>query len=207
MKYLHHKTCNFLFVKKKYLYLTLKPFLWKDGVFLKAKMAIKEIIIAPNALLNKVSSDVLVFDGNLESLVKDMFETMYEASGIGLSAVQIGILQRVIVVDVKWPNEEIKLENQYIMINPKVVEHSHEKNVYEEGCLSFPSEGVKIARPKTIEVEFLNIKGERQKIFADGLFATCIQHEIDHLNGITIASGLSHLKKQMMFKRIKKHLK
>lgn len=171
-------------------------------------MAILKVITAPDPLLSKHSEPVKNIDSRVSKIVEDMFETMYYENGIGLSAVQVGILERIIVVDVSQKRDNmgnlLETGEQFTMINPEIVVKSDEKNEYEEGCLSFPSESVKIVRPSFIEVQFLNLKGEVQKIKADGLFATCIQHEIDHLNGITISNYLSHLRKELMIKRLLK---
>jgi peptide deformylase len=167
-------------------------------------MALLNLVIAPNPLLQQKSLPVTKITENTKKLVIDMLETMYYNKGIGLSAVQVGILERIIVVDVKWPDMEKPSNEQYTMINPEIVQSSEKQNDYNEGCLSFPSESVNITRPKIIKVKYLNLDGKEEEIEADGLFATCIQHEIDHLNGITISSYVSPLKRTMMINRIKK---
>ncbi len=167
-------------------------------------MALLNLVIAPNPLLQQKSLPVTKITENTQKLVIDMLETMYYNKGIGLSAVQVGILERIIVVDVKWPDTDKPSNEQYVMINPEIVQSSEKQNDYNEGCLSFPSESVNITRPKIIKVKYLNLGGKEEEIEADGLFATCIQHEIDHLNGITISSYVSPLKRTMMINRIKK---
>ncbi len=167
-------------------------------------MSVLNLVIAPDPLLQQVSTPVEKITDEIKNLCKDMLDTMYASHGIGLSAVQIGILKRIIVVDVKWPELERPSSEQYIMINPKIIENSKIKNDYNEGCLSFPNEQVKITRPKVIMVKYLDENATEHTIQADELLATCIQHEIDHLNGITISSYVSPLKKQMMMNRLKK---
>ena len=167
-------------------------------------MALLNLVIAPNPLLQQKSVPVTKITDNTKKLVINMLETMYYNKGIGLSAVQVGILERIIVVDVKWPDTDKPSNEQYVMINPEIVHISEKQNDYNEGCLSFPSESVNITRPKIIKVKYLNLDGKEEEIEADGLFATCIQHEIDHLNGITISSYVSPLKRTMMINRIKK---
>ena len=162
------------------------------------------LVIAPNPLLQHISLSVENITEDIKKLCYDMLETMYESHGIGLSAVQIGVLKRIIVVDVKWPELEKPSNEQYIMINPEIVTNSKIKNDYNEGCLSFPNEQVKITRPKVITVKYLDENSKQCTIEADGLLATCIQHEIDHLNCVTISSYISPLKKQMMMNRLKK---
>jgi peptide deformylase len=132
-----------------------------------------------------------------------MFETMYSFSGIGLSAVQVGILERIIVIDLQ-SKDDTKLSGQVVMINPVIAQTSQKPNLYNEGCLSFPDQFVNITRPEKITVRYLNLESQECEVVADGLFATCIQHEIDHLDGKTIASYVSELKRTMMFSKIKK---
>ena len=167
-------------------------------------MAVLKIVIAPNPLLQMVSASVDIISEEIKTLEKDMLETMYENNVVGLSAVQVGVLKRVIVADVEWANLEDGIKGvQYVMINPEIIE-SESINEYNEGCLSFPDEFVKISRPKVIRVKYQDINNKIQIIEADGLLATCIQHEIDHLNGKTISSYVSHQKKTMMLNRLKK---
>jgi peptide deformylase len=167
-------------------------------------MAILNLVVAPNPLLQRKSLPVTKITENTKKLAIDMLDTMYYNQGIGLSAVQVGVLERIIVIDVKWPDTDKSSNEQYIMINPEIIHISEKQNDYNEGCLSFPSESVNITRPTIITVKYLNLDGKEEEIEADGLFATCIQHEIDHLNGITISSYISPLKRTMMINRIKK---
>lgn len=143
-------------------------------------MAIRDVIKVPNPMLAQKSEEVKIIDKSIKKLVKDMFETMKKNDGIGLAAVQIGVLKRIIVIEIE--KEGIKTE----LINPKILSYSSSKGTMEEGCLSVPNQYYNVERPNEIVVEFTNLKNEVQKIEASGLFARCIQHEIDHLNGITI---------------------
>ncbi len=173
-------------------------------------MSVLQIVKAPNPILSKASLHIDVIDGYIKNLADDMLKTMYAVHGVGLSAVQVGVLKRLIVVDVDYriENDEIvSYGNQYIMINPEITEHSSEMNSYSEGCLSFPDENVLIERPKEILVSYTDLNGVQQKLKADGLLATCIQHECDHMNGITIDRYLTHLKREMMLKRLLKRRK
>lgn len=165
-------------------------------------MAVLKIVIAPNPLLQMVSKPVEKIDSEVEKLAKDMLETMYASHGIGLSAVQVGILKRIIVVDVDWAKEDGQ-KKQYIMINPEIIENK-ETSDFNEGCLSFPDEFVKITRPKIITVKYQDLTNATHTLKADGLLSTCIQHEIDHLNGKTISSYISHQKRIMMLGRLRK---
>ncbi len=167
-------------------------------------MSTLHLVIAPNPILQKISAPVSQITQEIKVLAHNMLETMYHHRGIGLSAVQVGILQRIIVVDINWVEEEKLSDEQYIMINPEIIETSSANAEYNEGCLSFPEEAVKIMRPEKITVKYLDVNGKECKIQTDGLLSTCIQHEIDHLNGTTIASRVSSLKKQLMINRIKK---
>lgn len=167
-------------------------------------MSILKLVIAPAPLLQQISQPLETITDQDVSLAKDMLDTMYASNGIGLSAVQVGVLKRIITVDVKWLDIDKPSSEQYIMFNPEIIENSPAKNDYNEGCLSFPNESVKITRPKFITVKYLDEHSKEHIIKADGLFATCIQHEIDHLDGVTISSYVSPLKKQMMMSRLKK---
>ena len=143
-------------------------------------MAIRDVIKVPSPMLAQKSEEVKIIDKSIKKLVKDMFETMKKNDGIGLAAVQIGVLKRIIVIEIE--KEDIKTE----LINPKILSYSSSKDTMDEGCLSVPNDYYNVERPTEIVVEFTNLKNEVQKIEASGLFARCIQHEIDHLNGITI---------------------
>jgi peptide deformylase len=166
------------------------------------------LVTAPNQILQQKSLPVEIFDNQLKSFVYDMFETMYNERGIGLAAVQVGVLKRIIVVDVDQKYDKdgnfISKGNPLCFINPEIVKSSREESDFDEGCLSFPGENVNIIRPSSIEITFYNLDGSKGSIKASGMLATCIQHEIDHLNGITISSYLSDLKREMMLKRLTK---
>lgn len=177
-------------------------------------MTVLKIVTAPNKILSEVSKPVQAIDETIRELANNMMQTMYEANGIGLSAVQVGVLKRIITVDVTQERDDlgnlISTGKQFIMINPEIIKQSEEKQDFEEGCLSFPGEHVKIQRPNKITVSFKNLDNEEQKLEADGLLSICIQHEIDHLEGITISNYISHLRRETMMKRLlkqKKHSK
>ena len=146
-------------------------------------MAVLKIVQYPNELLHQVSTEVITFDKNLRKLVKDMFETMYQNDGIGLAGVQVGVLKRVIVIHVDTDEENFKSE----IINPKILSFSKEESVMKEGCLSVIGKAYEIKRPNEVVVEFQKCDGKTYQVKANGLLAKCFQHEIDHLNGITIA--------------------
>lgn len=174
-------------------------------------MAVLRIYTAPDAILSKPSMPILTINDDIKKLAQDMFETMYFENGIGLSAVQVGVLKRIITIDINQKRDAkgnlLEQGEQFVMINPEIIHHSNERKKYEEGCLSFPGEGVEIERPSIITVSYLNLEGEWKQLEAEGLFGICIQHEIDHLNGITISNYVSHLKKELMIKRILKYKK
>ena len=167
-------------------------------------MSIKEIITVPDEILKKVSEPIEKFGINEKKLINDLFDTMYNSNGIGLAAVQVGILKRVLVVDVSNKDEK----NQPIaLINPIIKNLSEETSVYEEGCLSIPETFIEIERPKICEVEYIDEKGEKKNLKCDGLLSTCIQHEIDHLNGVLFIDYLSKLKRDMIVKKLIKQKK
>ena len=165
-------------------------------------MAIKTILTEPNKLLRQISQPVEKV-GELErELMNDMLETMYSAKGIGLAAIQIGVPKRIIVMDLS--KEENKKLPMYF-VNPLITEKNNEKTTYEEGCLSVPNQFAEIHRPSKCKVEYLDFNGNKQTLQAEGLLATCIQHEIDHLEGILFIDYLSKLKKEMIIKKLSKH--
>ena len=162
---------------------------------------LKEIVTVPDEILKKISDPIEKVGINEKKLIEDLFETMYHSKGIGLAAVQIGILKRVLVVDVSNKDEE----NQPIaLINPVIKNFSKETSVYEEGCLSIPETFIEIERPKLCEVEYVDKKGEKKNLKCNGLLSTCIQHEINHLDGKLIIDHLSKLKKDFIIKKISK---
>jgi len=164
-------------------------------------MAVKEILTEPNKLLRQVSADVEIVGEEERKLMDDMLETMYEAPGIGLAAIQIGDPKRIIVIDIG--RDKNKKEPRYF-VNPKIINKNTEKAKYEEGCLSVPDQFAEIERPNTCEVEHLDYNGKKQLLKAEGLLATCIQHEMDHLEGILFIDYLSKLKKSMIIKKLSK---
>ena len=164
-------------------------------------MSVKKILTEPNKLLRQVSKTVDKVGDAERALMDDMLETMYDAPGIGLAAIQIGIPKRIIVMDIS--RDEGKKEPRYF-VNPVIKKKNEEKAAYEEGCLSVPDQFAEIERPNTCEVEYLDYHGKKQLLKADGLLATCIQHEIDHLEGILFIDYLSKLKKSMIIKKLSK---
>ena len=164
-------------------------------------MTTKEIITVPNEILKKVSEPIEKVGINEKKLIIDLFETMYDSKGIGLAAVQVGILKRVLVIDVSNKDEE---KNPIVLINPVIKKLSNDTSVYEEGCLSIPETFIEIERPKICEVEYVDEKGSKKNLKCDGLLSTCVQHEINHLDGKLIIDHLSKLKKDFIIKKISK---
>ena len=164
-------------------------------------MAVKPILTEPNKLLRQTSKLVEKVSKEEQKLMDDMLDTMYAANGIGLAAIQIGIPKRIIVMDIsKDPDKK----NPIFFVNPIVKNKNLEKATYEEGCLSVPNQFAEIDRPSQCDVEYLDYYGEKQILHADGLLATCIQHEMDHLEGILFIDYLSKLKKSMIIKKLSK---
>ena len=164
-------------------------------------MAIKEIITIPNEILKKVSEPIEKVGINEKKLITELFETMYHFNGIGLAAVQVGIPKRVLVVDVSNKDEKKK---PITLINPVIKKLSNDTSVYEEGCLSIPETFIEIERPKICEIEYIDEKGQKKDLKCDGLLSTCVQHEINHLDGKLIIDHLSKLKKDFIIKKISK---
>ena len=164
-------------------------------------MTVKEIITVPDEILKKVSEPIEKIGVNEKKLIDNLFDTMYNSNGIGLAAVQIGILKRILVVDVSNKNEK---NQPIVLVNPVIKNLSDEKSIYEEGCLSIPETFVEIERPKICEVEYINEKGSKKILKCDGLLSTCVQHEINHLDGKLIIDHLSKLKKDFIIKKISK---
>ena len=165
-------------------------------------MALREILTEPNKILRQKSLKVEKVDQEIQKLIDDMFETMYAAPGIGLAAIQVGVPKRVIVLDTARKEEPKK---PMCFVNPEVIEKSQKNSTYEEGCLSVPNQFAEIDRPNKCEVEYLNYNGQKEILKAEGLLATCIQHEIDHLEGILFIDYLSKLKKSIILKKLTKH--
>ncbi len=164
-------------------------------------MAVKKLITVPDEILRKKSQLIEKVSNEEKKLVKDLFETMYHHKGIGLAAIQVGIPKRVIVLDVNQENEN---KNPLCFINPIIKNISEEKSKYEEGCLSIPNTFIEIERPKTCIVEYVDMDGKKNQIECDGLLSTCIQHEINHLDGKLIIDFLSKLKKDLIIKKLSK---
>ena len=164
-------------------------------------MTIRTILTEPNSILRQVSKPVENIGKEEQSLMNDMLETMYAANGIGLAAIQIGIPKRIIVMDLS--KDENKKEPKFF-VNPVIKNKDAIKSTYEEGCLSVPNQFAEIDRPQKCDVEYLDYNGEKQTLVAEGLLATCIQHEMDHLEGILFIDYLSKLKKSMIIKKLSK---
>ena len=167
-------------------------------------MAIREILVVPNPVLKQVSTSVEVVTDELRVLMDDMLETMYAAPGIGLAAIQIGVPKRVIVMDLAR-DEEAPQPRYYV--NPEILWASEETAPYEEGCLSVPEIYDEVERPAKVKLRYLNYQGEQIEEDAEGLFAVCIQHEMDHLDGVLFIDHLSRLKREQAIKKVKKQAK
>ena len=164
-------------------------------------MAVKQILTEPNKILRQISQPVESVGKEEQLLMDDMLETMYSANGIGLAAIQVGIPKRIIVMDLS--KDENKKEPMYF-VNPVIKNKNPVKSTYEEVCLSVPNQFAEIDRPSKCDIEFLDYNGNKQMISAEGLLATCIQHEMDHLEGILFIDYLSKLKKSMILKKLSK---
>lgn len=181
-------------------------------------MTVLPIVLAPDPRLKMKSEPVKEITPDILQLCDDLLDTMYASNGIGLSAVQVGVLKRVIVIDVEWESPRYRAENgeeiesdappkrgkPIKMINPEIVEESEDSSVYNEGCLSFPGQFSEVERPAAIRIKYLDENGKEQKLEADGLLATCLQHEIDHMNGIVFVDHISSLKRDMILRKMKK---
>lgn len=164
-------------------------------------MAIRPILIIPEPQLRQISAPVLKIDRDVEKLVADMLETMYDAPGIGLAAVQVGVKKRVITIDVARDDAP---KDPIALINPEIIAVSEETSIYNEGCLSIPEYYEEVERPARVTVRYQDLQGAMQQTEAEGLLATCIQHEIDHLNGILFIDHLSRLKRERVIKKFTK---
>ena len=167
-------------------------------------MAKKQILTIPDPLLRKVSEPVTSVNTEVKNLMDDMLETMYAAPGIGLAAVQVGVLKRIIVIDLSKDGQK---KDPLFIVNPQITFKSDELISYEEGCLSIPNQFAEVKRPSSCKVNFLDYDGKKREINADGLLATCIQHEVDHLDGVLFIDHLSKLKKDLILKKTKKQIK
>jgi peptide deformylase len=167
-------------------------------------MAKREILVLPDPRLRKVADEIETIDASIKTLAKDMLDTMYDAPGIGLAATQIGEMKRIVVMDLAKDGEP---PETLIMINPEIISSSDELSVYEEGCLSIPEYYEEVERPAQVRIRFTDLDGKVHEEDADGLFATCIQHEIDHLNGVLFVDYLSKLKRDRVLKKFTKAAK
>ncbi len=167
-------------------------------------MPIRQILTAPNPILRQVSKPVDQVDDELRALMDDMLETMYDAPGIGLAAIQVGVPVRVIVMDLAGEGEE-PAPRHYV--NPEITNPAEETSVYEEGCLSVPDIYEAVDRPETCTITYLDYDGKECSVEATGMLATCIQHEMDHLEGVLFIDHLSRLKRERILKRLKKEQK
>ena len=167
-------------------------------------MALREIIILPDKRLRLKSEPIKRIDATIRKLVNDLFETMYEAPGIGLAAIQVGVPRRVVTMDLSKKEDDHKPQT---FINPEVIWKSAETSKYEEGCLSIPEFYEEVERPAQVKVKYLDIDGNAQEIEASGLLATCLQHEIDHINGVLFIDYISKLKRDRIVKKFAKAAK
>jgi peptide deformylase len=167
-------------------------------------MALRDILILPDRRLRQVSEPVKKVDAGIRQLVEDMFETMYDAPGIGLAAIQVGAPKRVVTMDLAKKDDP---KNPQVLINPEVIWASEEKAIYEEGCLSIPEYYGDVERPAQVKVKYLDLEGQTHELEASGLLATCLQHEIDHLNGVLFIDHLSRLKRDRVLKKFTKAAK
>ena len=167
-------------------------------------MTVRDILILPDKRLRLVSKPVAKIDAATKKLVEEMFETMYDAPGIGLAAIQIGEPRRIVTMDLAKKDEP---KEPQVFINPEVMEESEEKNIHEEGCLSIPEYYEEVERPASVKVRYLDLDGKQHEIEAEGLLATCIQHEIDHLNGVLFIDHISKLKRDRVIKKFTKAAK
>lgn len=181
-------------------------------------MKILPLVIAPDPLLKEISKPVEKIDEALRQFMKDMVQTMYYEKGVGLAAVQVGVLKRILVIDVDYESEDhdhhhhhgscggvhVTNTNPRFFINPEIVEFSKKAESYNEGCLSFPGARSEVIRPEKVKVKYLDFHGQEKVEEMDGLLATCIQHEIDHLNGITFVDHISKVKREMILNKMRK---
>ena len=165
---------------------------------------LRKILTEPDPILRKKCEPLEKVDTETKKLMDDMLETMYAAPGIGLAAIQVGILKRLVVIDISKGEEEKK---PVFLINPQIIHRSKKTSIYEEGCLSLPGQFAEIERPAECTLKYIDYNGKEKELKADGLLATCVQHEVDHLNGILFIDYLSKLKKDMIIKKLVKQQK
>jgi len=167
-------------------------------------MAVRDILILPDKRLRLLSKPVAKIDAATKQLVEDMFDTMYDAPGIGLAAIQIGEPRRIVTMDLAKKDEP---KEPQVFINPELISKSGDKNTHEEGCLSIPEYYEEVERPAAVRVRYLDLDGKQHQIDAEGLLATCIQHEIDHLDGVLFIDHISKLKRDRVIKKFTKAAK
>ena len=167
-------------------------------------MSKKKIIIEPDPILRRKCERLENIDDNIKKLMNDMLETMYDAPGIGLAAIQVGVLKRIVVIDI---SKEPEKKDPLFLINPEITYKSKNTSTYEEGCLSLPGQFAEIERPAECHIKYIDYEGKANNLEATGLLATCIQHEVDHLNGVLFIDYLSKLKKDMIIKKLVKQKK
>ncbi len=167
-------------------------------------MAVRDILILPDKRLRLLSKPVAKIDAATKQLVEDMFDTMYDAPGIGLAAIQIGEPRRIVTMDLAKKDEP---KEPQVFINPELISKSGDKNIHEEGCLSIPEYYEEVERPAAVRVRYLDLDGKQYEIDAEGLLATCIQHEIDHLDGVLFIDHISKLKRDRVIKKFTKAAK
>ena len=165
---------------------------------------LRKILIEPDPILRKKCEPLEKVDKEIKKLMDDMLETMYAAPGIGLAAIQVGILKRLVVIDISKAEEK---KNPIFLINPQIIHKSKKTSVYEEGCLSLPGQFAEIERPAECTLKYVDYNGREKELKAEGLLATCVQHEVDHLNGTLFIDYLSKLKKDMIIKKLVKQKK
>jgi peptide deformylase len=167
-------------------------------------MAVRDILILPDKRLRLLSKPVAKIDAATKQLVEDMFDTMYHAPGIGLAAIQVGEPRRIVTMDLAKKDEP---KEPQVFINPELIARSGDKNVHEEGCLSIPEYYEEVERPAAVRIRYLDLEGKQHEVDAEGLLATCIQHEIDHLDGVLFIDHISKLKRDRVIKKFTKAAK
>jgi len=177
-------------------------------------MTILPLVLAPDPRLEVCSEPVDSVTDEIRKLMDDMVDTMHHESGIGLAAVQVGVHKRILVMDLsdchgRYEDSDantcgIDISKPFYMVNPEIIESSEEQNIYEEGCLSFPQQRAMVTRAKLVKVKFLDYNGKEQIVECDDLLATCVQHEIDHLNGVVFIDHVSRMKRDMIMRKVKK---
>ena len=174
-------------------------------------MTIRPIVEVPDPRLREISKPVDAVDAEVRALVADMFETMYDAPGIGLAAIQVGVPQRILVIDLQEPESEEEgakvIRDPRVFINPEIVEQADDAQPYTEGCLSVPDQYAEVDRPISIRAKWLDLNGQAHDERIEGLLAVCVQHEMDHLNGILFIDHLSRLKRDMLLRKLTKQRK